>query len=503
MTSTGFYRAFEERYRGPRELIKQRLEVYLPFIAPLLQWYEPAAAIDLGCGRGEWLELLQEKGFLPQGVDLDEGMLESCRERGLPATQGDAIAYLKSLADATQCIVSGFHIVEHIPFDDLQTLVIEALRVLKPGGLLILETPNPENVVVGTTNFYLDPTHLRPIPPLLLSFLPEHYGYERVKTLRLQESPELAAKENIGLFEVFAGVSPDYAVVAQKNASPEVLCAFDAAFAKHHGIELNELANRYDAGLERSISTLGQRMANVESQAGGMSDALARITVLQDRLIDAVSQAERNAARAQAAEGKADAAESRATEAESRATEAVAALTAERERALWLESEWNAAKATINELHQSNHRWWLSADGFNRELQAVYASRSWRLTKPLRRSFQSLRDLRHNVKQAVKPPLKLVLAKAIHFVQGHPQIKERALAWVRKHPTLEIRLRRFALGNGLLGSYGMAYACGQEKKDNATHIQDSSAESAHLTPRALHIYADLKAAIESRQKESG
>jgi len=59
------------------------------------------------------------------------------------------------------------------------------------------------------------------------------------------------------------------------------------------------------------------------------------------------------------------------------------------------------------------------------------------------------------------------------------------------------------LGNGLLGSYGMAYASGQEKKDNATHIQDSSAESAHLTPRALHIYADLKAAIESRQKESG
>jgi len=433
MTSTGFYRAFEERYRGPRELIKQRLEVYLPFIAPLLQWYEPAAAIDLGCGRGEWLELLQEKGFLPQGVDLDEGMLESCRERGLPATQGDAIAYLKSLADATQCIVSGFHIVEHIPFDDLQTLVIEALRVLKPGGLLILETPNPENVVVGTTNFYLDPTHLRPIPPLLLSFLPEHYGYERVKTLRLQESPELAAKENIGLFEVFAGVSPDYAVVAQKNASPEVLCAFDAAFAKHHGIELNELANRYDAGLERSISTLGQRMANVESQAGGMSDALARITVLQDRLIDAVSQAERNAARAQAAEGKADAAESRATEAESRATEAES-------RATEAEAILETTRKELHDVHQSNHHHWQLAEAQHQHIQALLNSASWRVTAPLRWLGALAPKIPgvHLAHALSNDPV----GHGIRYIARRPALTRLGLLLLKPFPNLESRVRQ-------------------------------------------------------------
>ena len=171
MISTDFYRAFEDRYRGSRELIGQRLEAYLPFIQPLPVIYQPANAVDLGCGRGERLELLQGAGFVPQGIDLDACMLAACTERGLPATQGDAIAHLKSLADQSQCIVSGFHIAEHMAFDDLETLVIHSMRVLKPGGLLILETPNPENVVVGACNFFLDPTHLRPIPPLLLSFL--------------------------------------------------------------------------------------------------------------------------------------------------------------------------------------------------------------------------------------------------------------------------------------------------------------------------------------------
>lgn len=83
------------------------------------------------------------------------------------------------------------HIVEHIPFEDIQTLVQEAFRVLTPAGLLILETPNPENIQVATSGFYIDPTHTRPIPSQLLSFLPEYYGFKRTKILRLQEENNL------------------------------------------------------------------------------------------------------------------------------------------------------------------------------------------------------------------------------------------------------------------------------------------------------------------------
>lgn len=273
--SDGFYRAFEERYRGSRELIKSRLRVYLPFVEPLIGLHADAQAVDLGCGRGEWLELLKEAGFSAQGVDLDEGMLAACRDLGLKVQTRDAVGFLKELPPVSQVIVSGFHIAEHIPFSDLQTLVQEALRVLKPGGMLILETPNPENIVVGTSNFYLDPTHQRPIPPRLLSFLPEHYGFERVKTLRLQEPAELAdGKQVLTLHDVLSNVSPDYAVVAQKSATPEQMQLFDTAFEKNYGLDLETLALRYEARVattERALATTERAVAkaiNMLEQVG-------------------------------------------------------------------------------------------------------------------------------------------------------------------------------------------------------------------------------------------
>jgi SAM-dependent methyltransferase len=250
----GFYRAFEEKYRGSRELIMSRLRVYLPFIEPLLGLYEETQGIDLGCGRGEWLELLEGAGFQACGVDVDAGMLAVCHERGLNVETKDAIEALKGLPDASQVVVSGFHIIEHLSFSELKVLVQEALRVLKPAGLLILETPNPENLVVGTANFYFDPTHQRPIPPQLLSFLPEYFGFSRVKVIRLQESTDLALGNELRLMDVLDGVSPDYAVIAQKAAKPEVMAATDAAFEINYGYNLEDLATRFSQNLEKRVN---------------------------------------------------------------------------------------------------------------------------------------------------------------------------------------------------------------------------------------------------------
>lgn len=246
MSSENFYRAFEDRHRGSRELIVERLKVYIPYISPLMALYAPAKVLDLGCGRGEWLQLTQSKGFQAFGVDLDDGMLQACTERGFSVIQGDAIEYLCAQPDSSVAVVSGFHVAEHIPFELLNTLVQEALRVLKPGGLLILETPNPENLVVGTANFYLDPTHQRPIPPLLLEFLPNHHGFARVSTLRLQEPSDMDSRSDISLMDVLHHVSPDYGVVAQKAAASEVMASFDGVFSEQRGVDLQNLANRFD-----------------------------------------------------------------------------------------------------------------------------------------------------------------------------------------------------------------------------------------------------------------
>lgn len=250
-----FYRTFEERYYSPREVIKSLRQVYLPFVEPLKSLYGGGETYDVGCGRGEWLELMSNIGFDAYGVDLDDGMLQGCFELGLHAAKGDGIAYIQTLPDQSQVVVSAFHVIEHISFEDLQKLVQEALRVLKPGGLLIMETPNPENIRVATANFYLDPTHKKPVPPLLLTFLTEYYGFARTKLMRLQESPIIAASETASLLNVINDVSPDYAVVAQKKASEEILSTFNLSFGREYGLTLETLATRYDAQSNKSMKS--------------------------------------------------------------------------------------------------------------------------------------------------------------------------------------------------------------------------------------------------------
>ncbi|MBA1275236.1 class I SAM-dependent methyltransferase [Stutzerimonas azotifigens] len=290
--SAHFYRAFEDRYRGTRALIKERQQVYVPFIASFNHLYPDAPALDLGCGRGEWLEVLLENGFAAKGVDLDDGMLAACHALGLPAQEGDALAALQALPDGSQALVSGFHIAEHIPFEMLQKLVQEALRVLMPAGLLILETPNAENLVVGSNNFYLDPTHERPIPHLLLSFLTEHLGFARSKLLRLQEDPRLADSEDIRLMDVLSGPSPDYAIVAQKSAPDEVLVLFDPFFEREYGVALEHIAQRYDDNLRAEFGSLVERIDGASQRQALLDNELQAIHARTDELLHRANQAE-------------------------------------------------------------------------------------------------------------------------------------------------------------------------------------------------------------------
>jgi SAM-dependent methyltransferase len=255
-----FYRAFEDRHRGSRELIKLRLQVYLPLVLPLASRHPQATVLDLGCGRGEWLELLHQHHVKAEGVDLDEGMLAACRERQLNVINADAIAHLHQQADQSLLVVSGFHIAEHLPFEVLQELFAQARRVLLPDGLLILETPNPENLVVGTASFYLDPSHLRPLPHQLLTFLAEHQGFGQVQLLRLQEEARLATDAPLGLYDVLAGVSPDYALVARIQPDP-------ALPEPAPGASLYALALRYDQQLQVQLATQQQALQVAQARA--------------------------------------------------------------------------------------------------------------------------------------------------------------------------------------------------------------------------------------------
>lgn len=243
--SDNFYRAFEDLHRGQRNDIIRRLQVYLPFVIPVAKSHPQAHCLDLGCGRGEWLQLLTEHGLQVQGVDLDADMLAAAQALSLPVRLVDAIQALEEASDESIAVLSAFHLVEHVSFENLQKLVLQAQRVLVPGGLLIMETPNPDNMQVATCNFYLDPSHIKPIPSQLLSFVAQHAGFARTKVLGLQESPALRYQSQVQLQDVLAGASPDYAVIAQKAGGISGDEQLEAAFERDYGISTADLAQNY------------------------------------------------------------------------------------------------------------------------------------------------------------------------------------------------------------------------------------------------------------------
>ncbi|MBV5330741.1 MAG: class I SAM-dependent methyltransferase [Chlorobium sp.] len=386
-----FYLTFEEKYRGLRTLITTRLEVYRQFVAPLLQIYPCAEALDLGCGRGEWLVLMAEWGFQPLGIDQDAAMLLACEEIGLKVEKADAIAHLRELEVESQSLISAFHLVEHLPFDDLRTLVAEAMRVLKPGGLLIMETPNPDNLIVATRDFYLDPTHQRPIPCQLLAFVAEYTGFVRVKTLGLQESKVLSGQIKISLADVFHGVSPDYAVIAQKHADAKVLSLFEEAFGREYGLSKDELLAQWDKNFYKLIQQT----------------------------------------------------EAKATQAEAKATQVLT------------------------------------------QLCAVYVSTSWRITAPIRIVGHLIKKL---FPEQLKPTVRLLAHHSVLYVKCRPPLCRIALAVTHRFPFIR-RCVLEALGKTSVHVVYPTFA-------------SVPTDQAHLTLHARQIYADLKSALEKRQKEN-
>ncbi|MHA3055287.1 class I SAM-dependent methyltransferase [Acinetobacter sp. ANC 4633] len=436
--SDNFYRAFEERYRGSSELIITRLRAYLPFILPLTKIYLTAPAIDLGCGRGEWLELLLQEGFLPQGIDQDEEMLQGCIDRNLPAMKGDAIEFLSQLPDESQAIVSAFHVVEHISFEQLRTLVLEAHRVLKPGGLLILETPNPENIAVATRNFYLDPTHQRPIPPLLLSFVPEYYGFFRTKVMRLQESKELVKKISPNLNDVIEGVSPDYAVIAQKTASIEVLDVFDHAFTQEYGLKLSILAERYDTAILHEIEKVDMKAQKIDN----IENKLDHLVKLNEDDIQSL-----------------------------------------KEKVNKLQNEVVKFESTEQELRSQITYW-------HQRVIDLHQSLSWKITRPLRLIKKIITgeifEVNNRIKlfNSIKNTLKKSIRKSVNFLSRRPRLKRNIIKIISKFPRLHSYLAQLVAKSKLT-------LVSAERRDH------NSNEIILLTPFESEIHEKLKKVIDN------
>jgi len=195
------YLELERRYRGTEEEIRERIAAYLPYL-------KEAPVLDLGCGRGEALALLRDHGIAGRGIDSSARMVQLCRDRGLDAEVGDLFGYLAAVPAGSLGGVVSFHVIEHLPGSELDRLVRLAYRALRPGGALVLETPNPLSMVVAARNFWLDPTHVRPVHPESLKLMYELAGFDPVERLDLRPFPEKDRLPEIDLARLAADQRP-------------------------------------------------------------------------------------------------------------------------------------------------------------------------------------------------------------------------------------------------------------------------------------------------------
>ena len=166
--------AFSQRFRGHVDRIKEQQRAYLEYFV------DTDDVLDIGCGRGEFLDLLKEVGISAIGVDLDQEMVQYCQEHGLDAIYGDAIGYLSSLPDSSLGGIFSAQVIEHLPPRVLISLVNLSYDKLRPGGVFLAETNNPTCLLAMSTHFTIDLTHERPIHPETIKFLMESAGFAGV-----------------------------------------------------------------------------------------------------------------------------------------------------------------------------------------------------------------------------------------------------------------------------------------------------------------------------------
>ncbi|REE22610.1 MULTISPECIES: methyltransferase domain-containing protein [unclassified Paraburkholderia] len=224
-TIDAYYLAFEDANRGTRESVLAKLAIYKDWLATCVPRADGLTheIVDVGCGRGEWLVYVRQNGRDAIGIDVNRVMVDACLAQGLNVRCTDSLTFLRSLPTGSVAAVTGFHIIEHLPFDYLFALVQESYRVLVEGGSVLFETPNPENVLVGSHTFYHDFTHRNPITPSAISFLLKYHRFEEIDIIRSSPYPEEAkVPGNDPLTERVNGhlCGPqDFAVLGRKRAA--------------------------------------------------------------------------------------------------------------------------------------------------------------------------------------------------------------------------------------------------------------------------------------------
>jgi 2-polyprenyl-3-methyl-5-hydroxy-6-metoxy-1,4-benzoquinol methylase len=206
------YARFAEKFRGPEEYVRAGQKIYLPYFAGRCN------VLDIGSGRGEFLEAMRSAGVGAKGIDLSEESVALCHSKGLEAETADLFTYLANLPESSLDGIFCSQVVEHLPPERLPEMIRLCASRLERGGVIAIETPNPECLAIFATHFYLDPTHTRPVPSALLAFYLEEFGVGRIEVRKLApavESMPSLSELPANFRDSFFGAL-DYAILGKK-----------------------------------------------------------------------------------------------------------------------------------------------------------------------------------------------------------------------------------------------------------------------------------------------
>jgi O-antigen chain-terminating methyltransferase len=213
------YRSFQARFRGDPEVIAERLRGHVARFAGAA-----GKVADLGCGRGEFLDLLRDAGIEAVGVEINAADVEECRRRGHQAVVADLFAWLEDQSDGALGGIFMAQVIEHLPPMDWQRLVELAARKLGGGGRLVIETINPESLYALARAYVIDPTHVRPVHPQLLSFLARRAGLHPVEVELQSPVPDDERATGVWLFQSTAPVDEELAALKEALVRLDKIC---------------------------------------------------------------------------------------------------------------------------------------------------------------------------------------------------------------------------------------------------------------------------------------
>ncbi len=262
MMDEKFYLRFEDLHRGDSKALRAKFRVYEPVISLICTEANNPKFLDIGCGNGEFLTFIASFGGDVIGVEKNSAYLEGKNNKIL-LEHSDALTWLKRQDDSSFDFVSAIHVIEHLEFSYLYEMVGEIKRVLKESGIILFETPNPDNVTVATKNFYTDPTHLRLIPSTLLSFVVKDHGFSVTYKWGVNESPHI--EKSTSIYDVIGGASPDFTILGLVNEG-----AFGGKLEKllrsPKGRSTKDMCDFFEARYQRDYSTISKELKKIDSK---------------------------------------------------------------------------------------------------------------------------------------------------------------------------------------------------------------------------------------------